>query len=1079
MLVVSLFLMGAGVWQASQLAVDAQPDVTNTQVVVSALATSYGPEEMEQKVTFPMEIALASMNHLDHTESISQFGLSQITCYFDEQIDIYEARHQVAEQLQNLQGQLPPHVNAQMDPVSTGLGEIYHVRIVGGNLSLMQQRSLMDWTVRPQLLTVPGIADMNVLGGEVREFQVVIDPQRLMARGLTVSDVNKALDANNQNNSGKFITQGREERLIRGVGLIRSLDDVSKIVVGASEGVPITVAQIATVQEGAAVRQGAATENGQGEQVFGIPLLRIGANTRVVMQDVKKKLKEIEKQLPSGAHFEGAFERTALIENTLHTAIHNLIEGGVLVIVVLFLFLLQIRAGLIVSAIIPLAMLFAIVFMKVFSISANLMSLGAIDFGMIVDGAVIIVENSVRRLAAEDKQQQADKKPEAQDDQPQKADTAETPSADSADSDKSGDKTAETASPPTHGKKAKPEEERRHQIIYESAVEVLKPSVFGIIIILATYLPILSLSDVEGKMFRPMGLTVMFALTGSLLFSLTLIPALCAYFLKNAKERHNYVLEFLSKHYRPAVEWAIDHKWVVTGVAVGIVGICGFLATKLGSEFVPTLDENNIAISVYYAPSASLPEMIERSSVVEGLLLHSFPDEITKVLSRIGRPAIPTDPMLTNQADVFIALAPRDKWKKAHSQEELTGQITKLLDKVPGFSTDYTQPIKMRMDEMIYGQGMRADFGVKVLGPDMEVLRQQGGRIAEVIQSVSGAEDVKVEQTQGLPQLQININRNAIARYGISAGDINTVIETALGGYAATTFNDANQQIDVTVRYAEASRDDPRKIGRTLVPAPGGAQIPLSELAEIKEVDGPVQISRENERRRLMVNANVRGRDLGGFVTEAQRKIEQQVKLPTGYSLEFGGTYESLKSGRARLLLVVPIALTAILLLLLVVFGRMRQALIIFTGIPLAISGGILALLARHMHLSMTAAIGFIALGGIALLNGLVMVSFINDLREQGKNVRDAVLEGAQERLRPVLMTGTVASIGFIPMAVSSGLGAEVQRPLATVVIGGLITSTLLTLFVLPTLYAWFEKDDSDGADGDTPAITKAEQAAP
>ena len=1018
--ILAVFLLGGGVWRATQLNIDNEPDVTNTQVVISALAPAYGPEELETRVTFPMEVALAGMKDLDHTESISQFGLSQVTCYFDEKIDIYQARSLVNERLVQVQSQLPAGVNAQMNPVSTGLGEILHVRLVGGNMTPLEQRTFMDWTVRPQLLTVPGIADVNILGGRTRQWQVSVDAQKLAGYGLSIAEVDAALASNNANIGGSFLAQGPAQRIVRGVGLVQSLDDVRKVVVTARGGTPVLLSQIADVQEGAAPIQGTATQDGQGEVVIAQPLLRIGADTRTTMADVKAKFASVAKDLPPGAHFEYEFDRSTLIRETLRTVVHNLVEGGALVIVVLFLFLLQLRAGLIVSAIIPLSMMVAITGMSVLGISANLMSLGAIDFGMVVDGAVIIVENSVRNLAAKRKEGGAELS-----------------------------------------------DEDRHEIIRKSAVEVLTPSVFGIIIILATYTPVLTLTGVEGKLFKPMAITVMFALFGSLLLSLTLIPALCAFFLKSGGEKPNKPLLWLTDRYANGVKRAVEHRWITVGGAALFLAVSFYFGLHLGSQFVPQLQENAVAISAYYDPSTSVPEMVDRSTLLEKVLMQKFPHEISHVLTRIGRPQIPTDAMLQSQCDVLIALRPETAWTQAKDQKELTAKITKVVDELPGFETSYTQPLQMRMDEMIYGQGDRADVGIKVLGTDMGELRRQSAAIVQVLQGIKGAADVKAETTNGLPQLVIAVNRPAMARYGISIADVNTVIDSAIGPRTVTTVTDGNVQIDVTVRLAEAYRSDPSRIGRVLVPGPNGLQVPLSEVASIQNVDGPVQISRENEKRRITVTANVRGNDLGSFVQEAQQKIQSQVHLPAGYSLEYAGDYESLKSGRARLLTVIPIALTAILGLLLIVFGRMRQALMIFTGIPLAISGGILALALRHMQFSMTAAVGFIALGGIALLNGIVLLTFINHLREQGKSVEEATLEGAKERLRPVLMTGTVAAIGFIPMAVSTGMGAEVQQPLATVVIGGLITSTLLTLFVLPTLYAWFERDEKKDKDGD------------
>ena len=844
--VMALFLVGLGVWQAAQLPIDAEPDVTNTQVVISALAPALGPEELEQRVTFPLEQALAGMPHLDHTESISQFGLSQVTCFFDEQVDLYTARQEVTARLQNVQGQLPGGVNPTMLPDTTGIGEIMHVRIAGGDMTPMQRRTYADWVVRPLLLQVPGIADVNVLGGDIRQWQVRVDAQALAARGLTVADVDGALAQNNASIGGSFLNSGPVERIVRGVGFLQSLDDIRQVVVGSRNGIPITLAQIADVQEGPAPRQGTATADGQGDSVVIIPLLRVHADTRQAVQGVKAKLAQLQKGLPPGAHFEILFDRTKLNNATLDTIIHNLVEGGLLVIVILFLFLLQLRAGLIVSAIIPLSMMIAIIGMSLFHVSANLMSLGAVDFGMIVDGAVIIVENSVRRLAAERKEG------EGQED---------------------------------GGEGKELDDDKRHETIRQAAAEVLTPSVWGIIIILATYTPILTLTSIEGKLFKPMALTVMFALFGSLLLSLTLIPALCAFFLQGREQKRNKPLEWLTERYSHGLAWALDHRWVTVGGALALLAGSVFLALRLGSEFIPTLDENNIDISVYYDPSTDLPEMIDRSTLAETVLLQKFPHEISHVLTRIGRPYVPTDAMLQSQGDIMIELKDRKQWKDAKTQKELTAKITTAMDELPGFSTDYTQPIKSRMDEMIYGQGQTSDFGVKVFGPDLGVVRQQAQQIADVVKSVKGAQDVKVQTTTGLPQLVIAINRDAIARRGINLSDVNDVIDSAIGSRTATMVVDGNQQIEVTVRLADQYRQTPQEIGRVLVPGPNGLQVPLNELATLQELDGPVQIDREDEKRRIMVNANVGGSDLGSFVKAVKQKIKSQVHLPPGYTL--------------------------------------------------------------------------------------------------------------------------------------------------------------------------------------------------
>ena len=842
-----------------------------------------------------------------------------------------------------------------------------------------------------------------------------VDPQKLLAYGLTLRDLTEALEKNNQNASGSYLAQGASQAMIRSVGMLTGPEDIKQVVVAAKDGIPITVAMLATVEEGDAIRQGAFSEDGIGEQSYCIALLLIGENGRVVMLGVGEKLKQIEKTLPAGSKLVGFLNRDVLINRTLETATKNLAEGGLLVIVVLFAFLLQLRAGLIVSSVIPLAMLFAIIGMRHWGISANLMSLGALDFGLIVDGAVIIVENTVRQLAERRH----------------------------------------------HLHRELTEDERQH-VLYEAALEVLKPSLFGIFIIIATYLPILTLQGVEGKMFRPMGLTVILALLGALLLSLTWVPALCAYFLKVKEEKPNRVLEMTERFYAKLLTGAVRARVLTAGLALGFVVGCFALFPLLGSTFIPELDEGAAAISGFYAPGTSLEEVVDRSQRLETALRRSFPDEVKKVVTRIGRPEVATDPMLIHQTDTLIELWPKARWKRAHTKEELVQKLSELTDKSPGFEASYTQPVKMRMDEMVQGQGLRAELGIKLFGTNNKVLAEIAAKMAAIVEKVPGAADVSVEATEGMPQLQIELDRAAIARWGVSVSDINAVIETALASKTVTSITDGSQRVEVSVRLEKPFRDDTQKIGHLLVPTSAGAQVPLGSLAKIGYVDGPIQISRENGQRRVVVMSNVRGRDLGGFTEEVQQRLQKEITLPTGYRMEFGGTYEQLQSGRARLMVVVPLTFLAVFVMLFMTLGSLKQAALVFTGIPFAITGGILALLIRQMPFSISAGIGFIALAGIAVLNGLVMITFINQLRQEGRTVAEAVHQGALARLRPVLMTASVASIGFIPMALATGSGAEVQKPLATVVIGGLLTSTLLTLVVLPTLYAWFEQNTKE-----------------
>ena len=742
-------------------------------------------------------------------------------------------------------------------------------------------------------------------------------------------------------------------------------------------------------------------------------MLLLGENGRIVVDRVKNRVAEIQKTLPAGTKLVGELDRGELIQRTLGTAIRNLAEGGLLVIGVLFLFLLQWRAGLIVSAAIPLAMFFAIIGMRYFGVSANLMSLGAVDFGLIIDGAVIIVENSVRRLADA-----------------------------------------------RHNLGRDLTEDERLEEIYEGAVEVRQSSQFGEMIIIAAYLPILSLVGIEGKMFKPMGLVVIMALVGALILSVTVIPALCAYFLRVKSEKESPIITYSAKGYAPALRWSLNHRFIVVAGAVGFFIFCASLFPRLGSEFLPQLDEGSVAIQIGYPPSMSIEYAVERSTAFEKMLMREFPDEINSVFTRIGRPEVATDPMLPSQHDLIMTLKPQENWKKAHSKDDLVEAIAEKSKAMPGMGTSMTQPIQMRMNELIEGVGIRSELGIKLYGEDLRTLALKGAEIGKVLSSVQGNADVAVEATEGLPVLDINIRREAIARYGINVADVQQVIQAAIGGEEVGQIIQGNAKFPIALRLAESYRRDPESIARITVPAADGSAIPLGQLADIRSTEGPVQISRENGSRRVVIQSNVRGRDLGSFVEEARVKIDEQVKLPPGYRLEFGGTYENLQSGRARLMLIVPITFAIIFLLLFTTFGSMKQAALVFTGIPFAITGGILALMFRGIPFSMSAAVGFIALFGVAVLNGLVLVSFINQLRKEGVPLREAVERGCLLRLRPVLMTAAVASIGFLPMALGHGAGAEVQRPLATVVIGGLLTSTLLTLFVLPTLYNWFERDE-------------------
>jgi cobalt-zinc-cadmium resistance protein CzcA len=994
----TLLLVVYGLMNLRDLSIDAVPDVTNRQVQINAVASALSPEEVERRITFPLEVALGGIPRIQNLRSISQFGLSQVTVIFDDDIDIYFARQLVTERLQEAKDQLPPDTQTSMAPVSTGLGEILYLQLKNPNLSLMERRRLMDWVVRPQLRNIPGLAEANVWGGEVRQLQIRADPLKLQSFGLDLHSLWAAVQGNNANGGGSFIERGSEQQLVTSLGMLNQADDLKSIVLKQENHVPVLLSQVAEVGQGAMPRQGAITQDGKGEEVYAFCLLLLGQNGHQTVQRIKAKIPQIEAALPPGTKLEPFLDRSRLIGKTLQTASKNLLEGGFLVIALLFLFLLQIRAGVIVSSAIPLSMLVAVIGMRWFDISANLMSLGAIDFGLIVDGAVIIVENCVRRLGEEVEHR--------------------------------GELT----------------EEYRLKVIASASAEVRSATQLGEIIILSTYIPILSLEGIEGKMFRPMGWTVILALTGAMILSFTLIPALCAYFLKAEVEQPHPVLSRLENLYSKLLQGCLRRSWLLIGGSLLALLVSGSLVFGLGTEFIPELDEGAIAMQVTYPTGISLRESVVQSGKIETAVHATLGKDAQKVVTRIGRPEIATDPMLTNQTDVIIELAPDVDRLAA------IAQLEKALKELSGIEYSFTQPIKMRMMELIEGNGVRADLGIKLYGAEHAQLAIEAQKIAAVVKQVPGAADVQVETTEGLPQLQIQIDRAQLAPYGLNVSDINQTLEAALGGRAVSTINDGNERYDITVALAENYRQDPEALASLKVLTPDRQLIPLSQLATIHSIEGPVQISREKGKRRIVIQSNVRGRDLGSFVEEVQRRVAQ-IKLPTGYYPEYGGTYEKLQSGRARLTLVVPLTFLAVYGLLYLNFSSVRLASLVSTGIPFAVSGGIVALWARSMPLSISAAIGFVALAGVAVLNGVVMVTFIGSLREQGMELREAILQGARQRLRPVLMTAAVASFGFFPMALSHGAGAEVQKPLATVVIGGLISSTALTLVLLPLLY--------------------------
>lgn len=1003
-------MAAAGAYSLVNLPIDAVPDVTNVQVQVLTAAPSLAPLEIERQITFPVEVAMSGLPDIEEIRSVSKFGLSAVTVVFDDSVDTYFARQLVLERLSQAREQIPESIGSpEMGPISTGLGEIYQYELKSpdGSYDATALRTIQDWNVRRQLLGVPGITEINSFGGYEKQYQVRIDPAKLQSYGLSLRAVHEAVAKNNGNVGGAYIEKGSEQYLLRGIGLVERADDVANIVVKTgAEGVPVYVRDVAEVVEGSTVRQGAVTADGKGEIVAGIAMMLKGENSRTVVNNVKERVELVKKSLPPGVEMVPFYDRTELIDRAIATVQTNLVEGAILVIVVLMLLLGNWRGALLVATIIPLSMLFAAILMRIFNVSGNLMSLGALDFGLIVDGAVVMVENAVRRRA-----------------EAQREHSREPP----------------------------------ERTILESCLEVARPVVFAVSIIAIVYLPILSLEGIEGKMFVPMALTVVFALAGSLLLSLTYIPAMLTFILKGkVSETESFLIRWSKQIYSPSLAFMMRYRAQALAVAVGLVLISGAIFPYLGAEFIPRLDEGDMAVQIGRLPSVSLSHSITIATQAEKILME-FP-EVKTVISKTGRAEVATDPMGVEVSDLYIAMKPRSEWTSADSREELIEKMSEKLEKqVPDGVFSFSQPIELRVAELI--SGVRSDVAIKLYGDDLDILKSKADEIVKVVQAVPGAEDVKAEATSGLPQLQIKPDRAAISRYGLNVEDVNDMIESVVAGKEAGQVFEGEQRFDLVVRLNEEAGSSVETVQNLLLTSPTGARVALSQVADIKLVEGAAQISREDTRRRIGVELNVRGRDIASFVAEAQQKIEAGVQLPPGYYLKWGGTFENLERASARLLIVVPIALFLIFVLLYTTFGSVKQALLIYTGIPFAVVGGVFALLIRGMPFSISAGVGFIALFGVAVLNGVVMVSFINDLRKEGKTVVEAVNEGAMTRLRPVLMTALVASLGFIPMAIATSAGAEVQRPLATVVIGGLITSTLLTLLILPTLYAWVEYD--------------------
>ena len=999
----AIALAAAGAVSMRNLDIDAFPDTTPVQVQINTVVPSLSPGEVEQKVTIPLEQVLTGLPRLNNIRSISKFGLSQVVLLFDDGTDIYFARQLVNERLAAID--LPQGIERpKMGPVATGLGEVFHYVVTGKGDDATDLRTIHDWVVKPKLRTVRGVAEINSWGGFAKQYQIRWDPDRLIRHGLTFADLARAVDENNRNVGGGNTRREGEMLLVHGIGRTTNAEQIGHIVIAAKDGVPIRVRDVAEVQIGHEVRRGAVTFDGKGEAVLGLGFMTMGENSHEVTWGLKRKLDEVKPGLPTGIRVTSVYDRTELIDYVIDTVRKNLFEAGLLVIAVLFAFLGNLRAAAMVAVAIPLAMLFAFSGMLRFGIAASLLSLGAIDFGMVVDSSVVMVENCVRHIAHGDARGRS-----------------------------------------------------RLEVIRDAAVEVRKPTLFGELIIMIVYLPILTLEGVEGKLFRPMALTVIFALVGSTIVSMTLMPVLASFLLpRRIEEREPLLMRLIKIVYVPVLRVAMRHKAAVVGFAACLMLVAfGMVAPNLGSEFVPRLSEGAICINVVRLAGTDLEESIRSNTQMEKAILAAFPDEVDHVWSRVGSPEVATDPMGVELTDIFMTLKPRDRWKRAKTQAELTEALERELRDLPGQKVSYTQPIEMRINEMI--SGVRSDVGVKIYGDDYAVLAEKAKEVEAVLTKIAGVADLNVEQVTGQPVLQISVNQDEVARYGVTAKAVLDLVES-IGAKPLGEVYEGQYRFPLTARLAEHHRADPRAIGLLLVPTPAGERIPLARLATIEVVEGPSTITREWGQRRIAVTCNVRGRDLGGFVQEAQRKVSAKVLMPGERDhVEWGGQYENLIRASNRLLIVVPLALLLIFGLLFLTYRTLVDSLRVFTGVPFAWIGGIFALWLRDMPFSISAAIGFIALSGLAVLDDMILVSTIRQLRARGRSLDKAVEEAAMIRLRPVLMTTLVASLGFVPMAFSTGMGAEVQRPLATVVIGGVLSAMVMSLLVLRVLYVLFQ----------------------
>lgn len=1013
-LVLSALVIAVGLLALSRLPIDAFPDTTPVQVQVNTDAPSLSPVEIEQQITFPVEQALGGLPGLVEVRSISKFGLSQVVAIFDDSVDVYFARQLIGERLQSVE--LPSGLpSPEMGPVATGLGEVLHYALVSEVASLTELTTLHDWVLRPQLLTVPGVAEVNTWGGRKRQYHVVVEPLSLLSYGLTLDDVVRALRDNNENVGGGVIAAAGEMHLVHGIGLAKSIPELEGIVVADYEGIPVRISDLASVREGYQIRRGGVTANGKEEIVLGLGFMLMGENSHEVTNRLIERLEEASQSLPEHVRIEVLYDRTELVDRVIATVRKNLLESALLVVAALFLFLGSLRAGLIVAAAIPLAMLFSFSAMLQFGIAASLLSLGAIDFGLVVDSSVIIVENCVRRL-----EQEGGTRPDL-------------------------------------------------DIVRDATLEVRKPTMFGELIILIVYLPILLLEGVEGRLFQPMALTVIFALSGSLLFSLTLVPVLASLSLKKLKpsRRENILLRAIQWLYRPVLRFSLGFPRTVVLFGAGVLVLGGVLAAQLGSTFIPRLYEESLVINTVRLSGVSLDESLRYGLQLEELLLDEFPDEVRDVWSRTGTAQVATDPMGLEVTDVFLTLTPRNLWTQAKTQAELTTKMQAVMDTMPGMRAIFTQPIEMRVNEMT--AGIRADLGVKIFGDDLELLKVKAQEVQEVLEQVPGASGVTAEQVTGQPVLEVEVNREALSRYGISVAHVLGLIE-AVGEVKVGEIREQQRRFDLVVRLDDTYRQDPMALRKLLVPTASGQRVPITELVTFREVEGPSTINREWQKRRVVVQANVVGRDLAGFVAEAQERIAADVELPDGYFTRLGGQFKHLQRATKRMGIIVPVALAAILFLLYLSTRSVKDAMMIATGAPFAAFGGVVALWLTDMPFTISAGVGFVAVAGVSMLNGLVLVATIRrKIDDEGLPLEAAVEQTRLLRLRPILMTGMVAALGFIPMALNTGVGAEVQRPLATVVIGGVIADNLLTLMILPALYVLFGRRTPKSPRGSDP----------